>query len=215
MIEAGRDLARLNAAYELSSQENSALRHEIKNLEELLDLPTLPDFSYEIARVARRDQNTWWQHLTLRKGKNYNIPKGAGVIFAGGVVGRVKEVHSHTCIVELVSSPSFRIAGHFENDFRPVTFQGNGNGLLSKPSGQVREVPLDIPATPDQPQRVISSHLGGAFPTGLTIGWVDKLDAAPDGLFAQGNVYVDPRLNALQEVAILIPKNIPAGNKHD
>ena len=40
LIEAGRDLARLNASYELKVQENAALQVEIAHLEGLLRLPS-------------------------------------------------------------------------------------------------------------------------------------------------------------------------------
>ena len=42
LIEVGRDLARLNAAYEIHLTEREALRKELRRLERLFDLPSLP-----------------------------------------------------------------------------------------------------------------------------------------------------------------------------
>src|SRR3954465_14779412 len=68
LIEAGRDLARLNSSYELAVQQNSQLQEEIERLEGLLRLPTFAEYRYEHARVARREFSGWWQRLVIRKG---------------------------------------------------------------------------------------------------------------------------------------------------
>ena len=49
-----------------------------------------------------------------------------GVIFKGGVVGRISEVGRKSSEVQLLTHPNFRIAARFVGDDRPVTFQGNG-----------------------------------------------------------------------------------------
>lgn len=210
IIEAGRDLARLNAAYELRLQENEQLHAEILRLENLLKLPPLPAHRLEPARVAKRDFTGWWQRLVIRKGRNYGIPVGAPVVFVGGVVGRVVEVHAYTAIVDLVSSPTFRIAASAESDNRPISFQGGINDAFKTPRGTVEFVPTDIFAAPNQPRRLVTSGLGGVFPAGLTIGDIVHLEPSTDGLFSSGEVLLDNRLNALSEVTVLIPINAEA-----
>lgn len=207
IIEAGRDLARLNAAYELRLQENEQLRAEILRLENLLKLPPFPAHRSEPARVAKRDFTAWWQRLVIRKGRNYGIPVGAPVVFVGGVVGRVVEVHQYTAVVDLVSSPTFRIAASAEGDSRPISYQGGINDAFKHPRGSVEFVPTDISATPGQPRRLVTSGLGGVFPPGLTIGDITHLEPSTDGLFASGDVDLDNRLGALTEVTVLIPIN--------
>src|SRR3954469_10507649 len=114
LIEAGRDLARLNASYEVAIQQNAELQSEITRLESLLRLPSFSEYRYEHARVVRRDFSGWWQRIVIRKGKNYGILVGSPVVFTGGVVGRVAEVRAMTSVVELISSPSVRLAGFVE-----------------------------------------------------------------------------------------------------
>lgn len=205
LMEAARDLQRLNNAYELRLQENRALRTEIERLEELLGLPSHPEYRYEPARIIRRDLTAWWHTLIIRKGAGASIPEGAAVVYAGGVVGRVKEVRATTAVVELLSSPTFRMAAHMEGDERPITYQGSGSPAFDQPRGVVRNVPTDIVATPSQPRRVVSTRLGGVFPDGLTIGEVSNLEQTPDGLFQRGVVRLGPDLDELREVAVLVP----------
>ncbi|MDE3084700.1 MAG: rod shape-determining protein MreC [Verrucomicrobiota bacterium] len=211
LIEAGRDLARLNGSYELKVQENTALREEIAHLEDLLRLPPLDNYRAEVARVARRDFSGWWQQIIIRKGTNYGIPVGAPVVFTGGVVGRVSQVYAYTAVVDLISSPTLRLAATVEGDTRPISYQGGLNPTFGPARGLVEFVPLDIFASPVTPKRLVTSGLGGVFPSGLTIGTITELEPSADGLFKSGEVQLDPRLAELTEVTVLVPQ-IPDGS---
>lgn len=210
LFEAGRDIYRLTNAYELRIQEYDALRHQIERLERLLGLPPQSDFRYEVARVSHRDISSWWQQIVIRKGRNYDIYPGAPVVFTGGVVGRVREVHAYTSVVDLVSSPRIRLAGQFEMDSRPISYQGVANPPIRPPIGRVEFVSSDVEAIQNQPLKLVTSGLGGVFPAGLKIGTVELLSANPDGLFKTGRVRLDPRLNTITEVAVLISLDEPS-----
>ncbi len=205
MIAAGRDLARENARQSVQLQEARNLAREVERLESILDLPSRPDYHYEVARVAQRDLSAWWQQITIRKGANYNIPVGAAVVYRGGVVGRVREVHAYTSTVELVSSSGFRMAATVLGEDRPVTYQGLINPPFSNPLGEVLNVPADIKHTGGQPLLLVSSPLGGIFPAGLTIGEIVSLAPGSDGFFQRGSVRLNPDLGSLREVAVVIP----------
>jgi len=205
LIEAGRELQRVYAGYEFQAQQTEAMRAEIARLEQLLRLPSNPNYRFEPARVALRDFTSWWRQLIIRKGANYDIPVGAPVVYAGGVVGRVREVHAYTAVVDLVSSPRMRLAATVEDDTRPVSYQGGVNPPLAPARGIVEFVPPDIFASPTTPKRLVTSGLGGVFPAGLTIGYITRLEASTDGLFKSGDVSLDPRLSELTEVTVLVP----------
>jgi rod shape-determining protein MreC len=207
LIAAGRDLARATASFELASQQNTELLAEITRLENLLRLPAHTDYRFEHARVARRDFSGWWQRLVIRKGRNHGIPVGAPVVFTGGVVGRVTEVYAYTAVVELISSPTLRLAAVVEGDTRPISFQGGLNPAFGPARGTLEFVPLDIFASPNSTRRLVTSGLGGVFPPGLTLGQVVKIEPSTDGLFKTGEVLLDPRLGELTEVTVLVPLN--------
>ena len=208
LIEAGRDLARVNASFELAVQQNGELRAEVARLEELLRLPPLRDHRLEHARVARRDFSGWWQRIVIRKGRDFGIPAGAPVVFSGGVVGRVVEVRATTAIVELITSPGVRLAGVIEGDSRPISFQGGNNPTFAPPTGIVELMPLDIIASPTSPKRLVTSGYGGVFPPGLTLGTVIRAELGSDGLHKSGEVRLDERLGSLNEVTVLVPLNV-------
>lgn len=205
LIAAGRDLARVDASYELAAQRNAYLEGEVARLEALLRMPPLPGYRRETARVAERDLSGWWQRIVIRKGRDAGIPAGAPVVFAGGVVGRVAEVHAYTSVVELISNPGVRLAAVFEGDARPVSFEGGDNLPFEPARGRVEFVPLDIYVRPSEPRRLLTSGLGGVFPAGLVLGRVTRVAPTPDGLFKTGTVELDPRLSELAEVTVLVP----------
>jgi rod shape-determining protein MreC len=188
-------------------QQNSELEAEIGRLETLLRLPSPPDYRSEPARVSRRDFSGWWQRMEIRKGRNFGITVGAPVVFTGGVVGRVYEVHAYTSIVELISSPNLRLAAFIEGDNRPISFQGGINPTFGPAQAEIEFVPLDVYASDMIPRRLVTSGLGGLFPAGLLLGTITKVEPSTDGLFKTGLVRLDPRLSELTEVTVLVPLN--------
>jgi rod shape-determining protein MreC len=205
LLQTARDLANLNASYEVRIQENETLREEVHRLQDTLRLPTHAEYRTEIARVVRREFGTWSQRLVVRKGRNAGIPVGAPVIFTGGVVGRVAEVYAYTSVIDLVSSPTLRVAAMVDGDSRPFSFQGGPNPPFAQARGAVEFVPLDIFASAQAPKRIVTAGLGGVFPAGIVLGHVQNLELDTNGLFKSGTVLLDPRLNELHEVAVLVP----------
>ncbi len=205
LIEAGREVARAKSLYQFNAQRSETLESEIQRLEAILNLPSRREFRYEVARVIRRDLNAWWQQIVIRKGKDFEIPLGAAVVFSGGVVGRVVEVNAFTSRVELITSPNFRMAANIEGDERPIVYQGVAQGGFGNPIGSVRDAPQDLVASTQAPLKIVSTRLGGTFPPGLMIGQVEWLEPGSTGIFQAGVVELDPRLLSLHEVAVLIP----------
>ncbi len=205
LIEAGRDVARLNASYALSVQQNAELHAEVDRLQELLHMPPNDRYRFEHARVAERDFSGWWQRMVIRKGSDYGIAPGDPVVYAGGVVGRIAEVHAYTSVVELISNPGLRIAAVVDGDTRPVSYQGAENQVFGPPRGIIEFVPLDVYASGSTPKRLATSGLGGVYPPGLTLGQIVHVESSADGLYKTGEVELDPRISELTEVTVLVP----------
>ncbi|MEM9227088.1 MAG: rod shape-determining protein MreC, partial [Verrucomicrobiota bacterium] len=151
MIAAGRDLQRENNRLVIQLEQNQSLLAENARLETLLDLPSEPEYRYEVARVVSRELTAWWQQITIRKGANYEIPEGAAVVYRGGVVGRIRDVYTYSATVELVTSNGFRMAANVVGEERPVTYQGLYTPPFSNPIGEVLNVPANVSVTVQQP----------------------------------------------------------------
>jgi rod shape-determining protein MreC len=207
LIEAGRDMGRLNASYALSVQQNGELQAQVDRLQLLAKMPPIESFRFEHAQVAQRDFSGWWQRIVIRKGSDYGISVGNPVVYSGGVVGRVSEVHAYTSVVELISDPGLRIAAVVDGDTRPISFQGAENPGFGAARGIIEFLPLDVYASASAPKRIATSGLGGVYPPGLTIGQIVHVEPSEDGLFKTGEVALDPRLAELTEVTVLVPAN--------
>lgn len=208
LIEAGRDAARLAGTLQIEAQERVLLREENRRLEKLCDLPSRPEMRTVVARVAQRNIGLWWQQIVIRRGRMDGIRVGAPVIDAGGVVGRVREVFAYTSVVELVSSPSFRISAYVEGSDYPVTFSGAGAGPFQRPSGMIRDIPSDFPARFERNPSILTTGVGGVFPGGLFLGTMaEGMRLTDDGLFFEARVELRPGLASVEEVAVLVPVN--------
>ena len=217
LIEKGKQIQRFGhnqslqfKNIEILSKEDDRLRRlqlSIQNLEEELDLNQPVAYQPVITRITRRSLPSWWQSISLRKGKSSSLEKGLGVIFKDGVVGRIHSVESRSSEIELITNTSFRIVAHFAGDPRPVTFQGNGIAFGGIPSGIVYDVPQDLSASKTNPLQLITSPLGGTFPKGIWLGKVFELEGGEDGLFQMGHVKMSKELSSLQEVTVLVPQN--------
>lgn len=206
LLEAGRDLARLNASYQLKNMENSVLREKLARYENFFRIPSYDKYRMEVARVARRDISAWWQIMVIRKGSAHGIKEGCAVISSGGVVGRISKVGAYTSVVELVSSSKFRMATYIEGENRPVIYQGAGAVTFHEACGEVTDVPIDVSAYSNgRPLRLWTSSLAGTFPDGLLIGEVKTLSLDSDGVFKSGMVLLSGELSSLREVAVLVP----------
>lgn len=216
LIEKGKDGSRLISDLQLQTQRTVEIKNEIVRLKSLraslrqleggLNLDPARSFEPVVARISQRSLSGWWQKITIRKGRNHGLQTGFGVIFNGGVMGRVKSVNARSSEIELITNPAFRIVAHFEGDDRPVTFQGNGIAVGGSPLGVALDVPHDLAPTPENPLTLVSSALGGSLPHGIRIGMIESLSGGEDGLFKSGNVILDPKLNQVQEVTILVPR---------
>lgn len=206
LIAAGREMGRLTASYSEGVAQNAELQAEVARLEALLKMPARDHFKMVTARVVRRDFSGWWQTMEIRRGAG-SVQVGNPVVFAGGVVGKISQVGAYTSVVELVSSPGVRIAAVVAGDTeeRPISYQGGQNPTFGAARGTIDFVPLDVYASPSTPKHLVTSGLGGVFPAGLNIGQIVNTELSPDGLFRTGTVELDPRLDDLSEVTVLVP----------
>jgi rod shape-determining protein MreC len=214
LIEANRDLAREVAGLSYENRRLRSLADENQRLERLLDLPGHLEYRTVVARVVRRDLNTWWQRLIVRRGSEDGVRVGSPVVIGDGVVGRVTKVHRATSEVQLLSDPAFRISASIDGDERAAVYQGGDNPPFAPPLGKITHLPSDYLHTPPggTPVNVFTSGGGGVFPGGMPIGVVKgEVQMTAEGLFSEGHVQLHPRLSVLEEVAILIPlKPAPA-----
>ena len=208
LIAAGRDLARINAALELKLKGLEDIRRENTRLREVTRYNVPADYLSVVARVATRDSSSWWQRIVIRKGRNDGIRPGAPVVFGDTVVGRVTAVHLTTSEVDLVTSPGFRCTAYLEGDDqnRIVLINGVAANSLGTAKARVSVIPYDYLLPAGTPARVTTTGMGGVFPSGLTLGYLDGgAYATQVGNFKESLLVPSRDLYNLQEVSVLVP----------
>ena len=208
LVAAGRDLARINAALELKLKGLEDIRRENTRLREVTRYNVPADYLSVVARVATRDSSSWWQRIVIRKGRNDGIRPGAPVVFGDTVGGRVTAVHLTTSEVDLVTSPGFRCTAYLEGDEqnRIVLINGVAANSLGTAKARVSVIPYDYLLPAGTPARVTTTGMGGVFPSGLTLGYLDGgAYATQVGNFKESLLVPSRDLYNLQEVSVLVP----------
>lgn len=181
--------------------ELAGLREAVRHLTRSTQLThAFPGAVGPVASIIGRSVLPTQHTIILDKGSRDGVAPNTVVVDMAGVVGRVVEASSTTSVAFLVTDPNSRIAALIE---RSREF-----GLAVGSGGRWCELHyLDEEADVMVNDRVVTAGLGGAFPKGLLIGTVAKLDRDRErGRLA---VWVRPAVvvSRLEEVLCLAPSS--------
>ena len=211
--ELKREVQRLR----LVESETERLASENSRLRGLLALPARAHLRPVACPVLSRGGAVgWWRSMILGKGSEVGIAVGAPVVVAAGLVGRVTAVSARTADVLLITDGNFRVACELETG-RPEL--GGVRGILSGSGSRVPATPelklvyvadplrlryLQRDFEPSPRSRVVTSGLGGGFPSGLTVGYVLESILTPDGLYRTASVMPAADVGFIREVLVLV-----------
>ena len=180
------DLLEENAALreevaELRANARQADREENKLLRELIDLrEQRRDFEFESAMVLERSANNWTRTLTLNQGTAHGVAvKNVVVSSEGYLVGVVTEVGLNWCTVQTIVDTDTEIGALLFRTGDVVIAEGDF-ALMRENRLKVTYLPPDTPLLVGD--YIVTSGLGGYYPSNIVIGTVDKVEADDDGL---------------------------------
>ena len=195
-------------------RENVDLRKSVKSLNErivagneavlanarlkaLLDLKgTLAAPSIAVS-VIGEDSSAWFKTLVVNRGLADGLQEGMPVLAAGGVVGRLVKVASHSSRVLLLTDHASAIAALVQRSRARGVVRGAGGGRCSM-EFTVRDDDVKVGDT------VISSGIGGVFPKGLPIGEVTMVKKGEYGVFQTIEVRPTVNIGRLEEMLVLL-----------
>jgi len=198
--ELQRELARLRAERVLTLaelQQLTALRAENDRLRELLDArPRLRD-EIRVAEIMAVDANLYHHNFVIDIGESDGVYAGQAIIDADGVIGQVLEVGLNTSQAILISDPSHAL---------PVEVSRNGLRTIAKGTGEFDR--LDLPFLPNNADIVpgdvlVTSGLGGAFPSGYPVAVVASVNRIPQASFADITAAPSSALDQVREVLLI------------
>lgn len=150
------------------------------------------------AEVIARSRDGWWQTLRLNKGSDDGVQANQAVISVEGLVGRVASVSPKTADVLLLSDPTCNVAAQILRSGAFGVVAGRGPQWDGSVLCRMEFINKNIPLQPGD--EVITSGLGGIFPRGLLIGYVDRITTDRSGLYQYADIISKADLGTLQYV---------------
>ncbi|MBQ7137148.1 MAG: rod shape-determining protein MreC [Bacilli bacterium] len=177
------------------------LEKELDDLKNILNInSSLTDFEMVNATVINRNVSYWNEELIINKGKNEGIKEGMAVMDGSGLIGRVIKTSLTTSTIKLITSNSndnkISVKIWCNNDsFNKVLEQDENNNLII--SGVDND--LDI----KEGDLVTTSGLSDIYPSGITIGSVEKITYDKFGVSKKVFVKHSGDLENIRFVAVL------------
>lgn len=183
------------AEYKTLIYEIQEIEKENEELRAALDIvDSARDFNPIIANVISRSPERWLEQLAINRGSQHGVEKNMAVMTVDGMIGKVTSVSNLTSTVQLITG--FDQLNHISATISRKD-KDNIFGLIE---GYDKEEEALIFRIIDQSDKdvlegelVVSSNLGGLFPSGLPIGTIKKVMLDPYGLTTK--VYVEPTAN--------------------
>jgi len=145
------------------------IEQQNQNLRKLLKVQPLSNSEGVWAGVIGRSADAWWQQLVIDKGRNQGIKKGAIVLAAGGLAGRVTNIYANSSRVLLLSDPNAQVGVMISRTRNMGIMRGQEQslGVLSFFERDPNVKPGDI---------VVTSPHSGLYPAGVPVGRVRSLN---------------------------------------
>lgn len=189
LLNSPRDVASLREEITQLESEVTRLHQEIISLREqaaeaeilaaLLDYARAkPESSYRATNVIGRDVSPFLRSIWINGGSDTGFSRGMPVVTQQGLVGRIVEVFPTIARVQLISDPEASVNVKLQ--------QSRTDGLLSPQlNGELWVDLIDQTVTVTQGELVLTSGLGGKYPTDIPIGQILNVRRRDYELFQQ------------------------------
>lgn len=190
------------ARMEQENREATQALAENERLRALLELrEKRSDFVFESATVTGRTTTSWSATLTISKGTAHGVEEGDCVITeTGNLVGVIGEAGLNWSTVTTVIDPNISLGALVFRTGDDGILEGNLDLLLE---GRCRLSYLTAQAELVQGDEVLTSGLGGVYPSGLVIGAVEQVYTTPSGVEQYAVLQPAADLERLEEVFVI------------
>ncbi len=178
------------------SEENERLRSLMNLREQRRDLSDL-----EAATITEHSTSNWTSFLTLNRGTDHGVEKNDCVITeAGYLVGVVSEVGSNWCtVLNIVDTDTSMGAQVFRTD--DIGVAEGDFALMSRSRLRLDFLPAGAQLL--NGDLVVTSGLGGYYPSGLVIGMVEEVQTDDSGATAYAILRPSAEFDDLTQVFII------------
>jgi rod shape-determining protein MreC len=176
-------------------EENEAA---LKTLSGLVNYArTQPQNDYLAANVIGRDPSPFLKYILLDRGSDDGVRRDMPVVTDAGLVGKVVEVTSQACKVELIVDSNSAVNALLQKSReRGVVVGELAGGVV------MQYVSQQVVIEPGEP--VLTSGLGGTYPAGILIGTVSAVQKLNYEVLQQADVTPGADFTHLEIVLIIV-----------
>jgi rod shape-determining protein MreC len=172
-----------------------------------------PESTYRAASVIGRDPSPFLHYIIINRGSNDGIRRGMPVVTNQGLVGRIDAVIADAARVQLITDPASAVNVYLRNADTSAVLFGSVTGDIS-----LDMISQDVVVEPGD--LILTSGLGGGYPSDLIIGQVVTVRTLEFELFQQATVQPAVDFSRLEIVLVitnfrpvdispLVPSNSP------
>ena len=155
-----------------------------------------PESTYKAAAVIGGDPRPFLHYIIINRGSNDDIRRGMPVVTNQGLVGRVDAVIADAARVQLITDPASSVNIYLQNAETNAVALGSVTG----------DVSLDFisqNSTVEAGDLILTSGLGGGYPSDLPIGQVVTIRTREFDLFQQATVQPAVDFSRLEIVLVI------------
>ncbi len=203
----------LQERLEALERENTELRNKLVEYDELKqkndwysDILGLheehSDYTFASGRVIGRDPSDIYGNFTINAGTNAQISVNDPVVATdGSLVGVVEEVGLTYAKVRTVLDPATKVASQISRTGDTAYTAGSTVEMARKNS--LRMTTLERSSGVAAGDYVVTSGIGGVYPSGLLIGSVQSITNASDGMTLNGDIALFADIYNLKQVMVI------------
>jgi rod shape-determining protein MreC len=182
--------------------ELEALEMENMYLRDALEFKRRASRNLVACEVIARDISGWWRTIRINKGGREGVQPDQAVVTSRGLVGKVISVSPRTAEVLLVSDPGCRVSVEISGLKAYGVLSGKGLSARGHILCEISMIQkgLDIP----KGAAVVTSGLGGIFPRGLMVGYIEHVEMDEGGLFQRAEILPQVDLGRLDYVFVVL-----------
>ncbi len=175
----------------------NSLQAENARLREMLDAREKVEDRVRVAEIMAVDANPFRHSLIIDVGIGDGVYEGQAIVDQVGVIGQVIEPGLLTSEALLISDPGHAL---------PVEVNRNGLRTIAYGTGEFNR--LDLPGLANnadirEGDLLVTSGLGGAFPSGYPVAVITQVTRMPQQAFADVSAEPVAALNQVREIMLV------------
>ena len=203
----------LRQQLEQLQQENAELRQQLVDYDELKQTNDWyseilglheenPEYTFAAGRVIARDPADFYGNFTISAGSHSDISVNDPVVSTdGSLVGVVEEVGLTYSKVRTILDPSTKVAAQISRTGDTAYTAGSTVEMARQNS--LRLTTLERSSGASAGDYVVTSGIGGVYPSGLLVGSVQQIRSATDGMTLDADIDLFADIYNLKQVMVI------------